>query len=195
MLSYPTADSYRVHLSKDFIYDEVIDNIKLYTENRLPFYENLIDYLNGTITEAKVPGISIPVTRSQMQNSGGLNRVYKAHTPYLEQITKEINLTFTLRYGYVNWAIMYMQAEQFINSKSDTFLPPIYLEVIDLEGIVLFNIEFKEITLNRLSDISFSNTGGIRSDKFDVQFLFNKYDMKFHLDNQLNGPKDSYTYG
>jgi hypothetical protein len=180
MITNAAKDSYRVHLSKTFLYKEVLEKIDPYiTVKEMFFYENIVDYINATITEVKVPGLVGPVTNAQTLNAGSGQYKFQGQNPFKEKISKSITLSFSMKEARLNWVIMYMNLLHHLEQNEEEFLSPIYLEVMNIAGQVIFKMEFRQIFLERMDDLSLSTAGGFNTDKFTINFGYNEYDIEF----------------
>lgn len=183
MLSLPIINRYRAHLSKTFLYDDIIDEFRPYMDAYGHPIDSPIDYLNWTINKVSVPGLSAYHTKDQILKKGNDKVSFKSPINYKNNLTKEIRLTFSMRSAYINWAIMYRQMEKHLSDPDRSFLDPIMVDVMDVNDIVIFQLSFKEIYMKSLSDIDFTVSDDLSRSTFDVMFSFNYYDLDFKLRN------------
>jgi hypothetical protein len=192
MLNNQSYRRFRLYFQKDFLYPEILDEFGDYMKESSHFFKHPIDYINSTITTARIPGIIIPSTDKQIHQAGQQGREWRGGTPLKEQITKEIVVGFKLKEAFLNWMVLYRMCELYYKGEQ-AFLPPVRVYAMDHDDSIIMVIEFYEIILKRLDDLRLSSSdSNIGSKDFELTIGFNKYDVKFLTNQKVN--KDIPVY-
>jgi len=192
MLNNQSYRRFRLYFQNDFLYPEIISEFGDYMLESSYFFKHPIDYINSTITTARIPGIIIPTTNKQILHSGQQGREFRGGSPMKEQITKEIVVGFKLKEAFLNWMMLYRMCELYYKGDR-TFLPPVRVYALDKDDNIIMVIEFYEIIIKRLDDLRLSSSdNGIGSKDFEMTLGFNKYTIDFKINEKMN--KDIPVY-
>lgn len=200
MIGNPIYSSFRFYLPRGFIYDSVRSDIKTwYKATDLP-YKDITDYLNGTIINAKIPGLVDQGTREQTKD-GGKTSSYPSGLLLKSQIDKQLVVTFKLKNNYLNWIILYRQFLDWFERRDkaeegNVFLPNVYMHFFDEEDNIIIEMIFKEVQIRQLADLDFrKQDNGIIARDFDLTLAFNDFDLKFNMDKgQSNRDDNLHVY-
>lgn len=196
MISSPIYGSFRIYLPKDFLSPEVRKKFQgFYDMASLP-YNDMIDFLNHSISNARLPGIRDSGSPKQTEAVTQRSRTYSSSMPSKDGQTKEFSVTFKLKGNYLNWIMLRAQMEYYLDNKdAKPFLPNIHLQIFDENDNIIMTMIHKNIQMREISDINFNKkNSGIGAKEFDVKFAYNDWEMKFYTDGQSNRNDDNHTY-
>lgn len=202
-LSDPIYNSFRFYLPNSFIYDGVREKFDSYFKAVSLPYHDIVDYLNSTIINARLPGLSDPGTRPQVQQfskeeGSGRTRTFTTALQTKESLTKEITISFLLKNSYLNWLICYSQFVAHLDreEKLMTFLPNVFLQIFDDNDNIIIELIYKEISIKSISDVDFRKQDiGVITREFTMVLAFNDFDLKFNMDKiQFNRDSTLHEY-
>lgn len=173
-------DNFRFYFPKGFFYQEITDAYSLYFKNKGIPHGDLVDYVNHTIKSINFPGLSDPGTREQTSIKGQ-KRAFTSGVHHSERLTKKsLDITFSMEEGLLNWMILFQQLSMYTSGeKEETFLPDVYFEVYDADGVTLFHATFHQVRLNSISDVNFDQgNDAISNSTFSVQIAYNNMQIK-----------------
>lgn len=197
IISDPIYSSFRFYFPKSFIFDPVREKFdKYFRAINLP-YRDIVDYLNSTVINAKLPGIRDNGTRPQT-HSQGRTRTFPTALQTKELLIKEVSISFQLKNSYLNWLILYSQFVAHMDrvEKTKVFLPDVNLQIFDDEDNILIELIYKEVQIRSISDIDFRKQDvGLVTREFEMVLAFNDFDIKFNMDNtQSNRDSNKHEY-
>lgn len=196
MLSNPNWASFRFYFPQDWLLPNTRSKIdKQLKYNDLP-YTTAIDYLNSTIVNSKIPGMSDPGTAKQVHGKGD-TRTFASGLKTSTLLEKTITLNFKVKASYFNWVIMYLQQIEYLERKaidSKPFLPNVYLQIMDDEDNIIIELIYKDIQFRKISDLDFDKqNNGITSRQFTIDLAFNDFEINFLFDKVQSHRKSSDT--
>lgn len=194
----PRYDLFRFAFPKDFIPKELEEKYTSILQHNAGVITTPIDYLNESIQGVNIPGIS-ELTIEQTQHSsnsirptiGRMNvepsrsNVYKTTANPLDNINKEVTVTFRFNQGFYNYFLLYetifWKICKPINYKNEDVL---YIELLDETGRVTARIKYLDCHVSELDGLDF-NYSKLERDTgtFDITFKFNNIDFVFIDEN------------
>lgn len=199
----PRLDLFRFAFPKDFIPKEIEEKYSKVLYKNPEVSVSVIDYLNESIKNVHVPGIS-DLYFEQDQHSvnknikredsghslGKLGRIniepkhtiiYKPKDNPLEKIEKEITVTFRMNQGLYNYFMLYetllMRIDKADLKDDDDVL---YIEILNGNGEVTGRIIFSDCHCDGLDGLDFGYDKTIRDNgDFSLKIKFNNIDFEF----------------
>lgn len=195
MIDNPNYSSFRFYFPKSFFMQETRDKFGPYIKHVSPIYDDIADFINSTVTSAKLPGFFDTGSTVQTVRQGE-NRTFAAALIAKQAVDKTIKVTMQVRESYLNWAIMYFNMMNWLEDKNQTrenlFLPPVFLQLMDDNDNIMTEFIYEDIQLRAVSDVEFTTkSNGILVKDFDVKLAFNNFDVKFNFDNIQSTRNDS----
>lgn len=188
MLSGPIHSNFRFYFPADYFYPKVLEQfIPIYRNSALP-YTSIPDFVNDTIINAFMPGLSDPGTKPQVHHQGNF-RTFRSGLKSEESISKEFDVTFKLSNNYLNWLIMRENSIEYLKFKSraegdETFHPDMMLHVLDDNDNIIMQLIYKDVRFIELSGIEFNKQrNGIGSKEFTMKFAFNSWQFANNFSN------------
>lgn len=168
---------------KNFIPAEVAEKYKSYL-HKIPgnMLENPIDFINYTIQEINLPGISFePVT--QADNDGTI-RYHRGRIPIQNTIERQFTVKFQLLDGYINyWILTDTLLHYYADQTLEKYIPDVKLRILDAEGLGLASIQFEKPIMNSISDLNLNLAENVAEfNTFEINFYYNKFNIKIDLD-------------
>lgn len=145
-------------------------------------YENVVDYLNSTIKEISVPGLSINSPIQKIKRGKEIN--YKPATNVNDIMNRELDITFRSIDSDLNYWLMFdIFLKHYLNvTPEGRFVNPFTITALDIHRDAIYRINFKQIVLQTLSELRFSYSDQAFSEKtFTLTFRFNFIDIEFLL--------------
>jgi hypothetical protein len=144
-------------------------------------YENVIDYLNSTITSVNFPGISFEMPM-QIRMRGKERNFKPAKNPQDIITNRELTVTFRSVDADLNYWLMFDIINKHYLDTENQWLDPFTITAVDIHRDAIYVIKFYEIILRSLSDNNFNySQQKITSKPFTLTFNFNFYDIEFLL--------------
>jgi len=196
VIANPIFNAFSVIIPRNFFYQEVLDRFKPLYNGGLP-YENLVDYVNASIINAKIPGFSDDGSTEQTY-SNAKSRTNSGVIPLEGSETKELEITFKHYSSFLNYFLLREQMlvhvqKRRINRKS--YLPNIQLAILNEFGSVVLWLDFSDIRFKSIDEILFSKQDNtIAAKEFSVVFAYNDYKMKFNLELQNSRSDSLHNY-
>ena len=190
----PRYDLFKFALPKDFIPDEVNEKYQKILSRNAGVLTSPIEYLNESIQGISIPGMT-GLTIDQQQHSHNANplgklrtnvepihqNTYKTSANPLENIDKEITITFRFNQGFYNYFILYesifWKICKPLNYKNEEVL---YIELLDETGKIMARIKFFDCHIDGIDGLDFTYNKIERdSSTFSIKFKFNNIDFVF----------------
>lgn len=173
------------NLPSDFIPNEIIDSYTPLLEKNFVQYDNVIDYLNSTILEISIPGLSIE-SPSQIRKRGKMVN-YKPVTNVQDIVaTRQIDVVFRSVDQDLNYWLMWdLFTKHYLDTEFVKFVSPFIVTSLDIHRDAIYKIVFREIIMltqseNRLSYADQAFT----SKQFSLTFNFNWIDIDFLINDR-----------
>ncbi len=185
-LGLPDYSRFRVVLPVTFLEQGINDRfIDVIRDNILP-YETVIAYINSTITNADIQGITDQGS-SEQYNDKGDSRTFKGSLPLSRLTDKELTLTMTIKGSYLNWVIMYSQMVMFLNFKNNRpYHDDCFVQVLDADDNVIIELIYKGVRMASISPVSLATSDlGINSKSFDVKLAFNSLEVDTTIERRF----------
>ncbi len=184
MFGEPLHSQFRFVLPKDFLLPDTREKFESFYRDAGVPYEDMIDYLNSTVVNSKLPGISDPGDLVQQQ--GERTRRHATTRLPEETLDKSLSIDFRLRESYLNWLMLYSNFNEYLDRRKDhkgrPFMPDVRLEILDSASNVLIEFVYKGIVLMELPALEFSKTdNGILTKDFTLDLAYNDFEVKYHL--------------
>ena len=187
MIALPISSRFFVKLPRKFIYDQIRNNTKRYFDSLGGPYEDVIDYINATVLDVRIPGISNNDNPVQLTNKGG-RTFFRGGWKAEDKINKELTIQFQLKEGYLNWIILYQQFLYYLdgsknNQSEAAFLPDITAFILDDQDSIIVEMKYKDITFKSISDVTLSvSDSGVSVKTFEVVLVFSHFELSFGMD-------------
>lgn len=187
MLANPFIKDFQLRFSEGFFFKEVVDEFSDYFGSETSMYLSMCDFVNHTIIETEVLGYTSEPTAEQSFRRGN-NRTFSNTTHKNKKISKDINITFSLKKSYLNYMILLRNAQvydKYNNEQSDNgkiFFEPLFLDVYDANGNILYKWTYREIQIVDISSIQLSKKDkGIGNKTFELKLKFNEVDFNVFM--------------
>lgn len=176
------SSSFVFNLPSDFLPQEIIDTYTPILEKNFVQYENVIDYLNSTIKEISIPGLSIEAPRQIRKRGKEIN--YKPATNVEDIVaTRQLDLTFRSVDQDLNyWLIWDIFSKHYLDTEFAKYVEPFIVTSLDIHRDAIYQVNFKEIIMLTLSDNRLSYSDQAFAEKqFTLTINFNWIDIDFLL--------------
>lgn len=170
------------NLPSNFLPKEIMDTYKPILEKNWIQYENVIDYLNSTITSVNLPGLSVTTPKQTLIR--GKERAYKPSTNVQDIVSShDLPVTFRSVDSDLNYLLaMDIFIKHYLNV-DDLYIEPFMLTAVDMWRDAIYRVKFYEIVGVSLTDNQFNySSQKINPKEFTLTFSFNFIDIEFLLD-------------
>jgi len=143
-------------------------------------YSNVIDYLNSTIKEISVPGLSIDSPEQIRKRGKKVN--YKPATNVQDIVaTRQFDVTFRSVDQDLNyWLLWDIFVKHYLDTEFVKYVEPFIVTALDIHRDAIYQITFREIIMLIESENRFSYNDQAFSEKtFTITFNFNWIDIDF----------------
>lgn len=174
----PRHDLFRFCLPKDFINDEIDEQIRLMLDRANGPIKEPIDYLNESIVSVNIPGISDLTTTMSNTWFSAAPYFYDSANP-LSKISNEFKVTFRMNNGMFNFYMMFesILAQHHVNRDKFNY-ELLQLKLLNSIGEVSMDIKFFNCVIKSVDKIPFSyNKIEHQVETFEVTFNFNNIDI------------------
>jgi hypothetical protein len=174
------------NLPSDLISKDIAERYLPLLEKNFVIYENVLDYLNSTIKEISFPGMGIQLPKQTLMR--GKERNYRPVTNINDIVTtRELSIVFRRVDSDLNYFILRdIFANRYLQVKrKDIFTAPFQMTAVDIYRDAIYRVDFKEIILNNISEITFAyNQQTFEEQTFTLTITFNFYDINFILNDE-----------
>jgi len=170
----------------NFWYDGVKEQYNDFYKSLLLPYDNVDDYVLSTLQSVSFPGWSISPTRQTGYR--GSERDYKAAAPVKDVIEKKFSLTFKMTEGFMNYALFQNNAIHYLDHENTIqYFDNMILGLLNNEGFLMETITFKKVIMKGMSsfNLDYSSVDSTFN-KFNVDFLYNDWDINSMYDQMIN---------
>jgi hypothetical protein len=176
------SSSFVFNLPSDFIPAEIIDSYSPLLEKNFIQYDNVIDYLNSTIKEVSLPGLSIESPVQKIKRGKEIN--YKPATNINDILaTRQFDITFRSVDSDLNYFLLWdIYIKHYLNTE-ELYTKPFILTNVDIHRDAIYNVKFRELIMLTLSEnrFSYNQVVGIPEKLFSITMNFNFIDIEFLL--------------
>jgi len=153
-------NNFRVELSSEFFDEEVIKKYEFVIKNLPSPYKTIRNYINAGIQEFSLPSISLPIV--EQVNIHNVVTPWKGKGNMEYNTEKDMNITWKLYEGYLNWFIMQDILQNFYKyTQRKQFMPDIILSLLDNQGYELVAIKYTGIIYYGISELNLSFSSNI----------------------------------
>ncbi len=161
----------------DFVPKEIREKyLKFIKRFPIPF-DNVLDYLNFTIQTVSWPSLA---TETVEQN-GKTVLPFKGGKDLFAYFNKEMNVTFKTTEGFLNYFIlleMLINYWSLGNTNDSTYVPDIYLTLLDHSGYHMFTYAFRDVVWTGISELELSYATNVPEYKtFDCSFKYKVFEI------------------
>lgn len=192
----PRWDLFRFNLPKDFLPEEVEEKYTKILSENAGVLTTPIDYLNESITNVSIPGITDVNIQQQQHSNNSIERsnvlgrinvepktdvTYTSTSNPLDRIDKTFKISFRMNQGLYNYFMVYETIFYRICKPFDYKPDPVlYIELLDEQGTIRSRIKFFDVHIDGIDGLEFDYSKMVReSQSFDVTFKFNNLDYEF----------------
>ncbi len=160
-----------------FVPNEIEDRYgKFIRRYPIPF-ENVLNYINFTIQTISWPSLA---TETVEQN-GRIVFPFKGGKDLFAYFNKEMNITFKTTEGFLNYFILLDMLVDYWalgNEKEVTYIPDIYLNLLDHSGYHIFTYAFRGVVWTGISELELSYATNVPEYKtFDCSFKYKIFEI------------------
>lgn len=169
------------NLPPDFITKKVKDKYKkMLKKNHIP-YDDVLDYLNSTITEVGFPSISYTTPEQTMHH--GKQVQWKGAQNVYDTFVRELDITFDSVNSHLNYFILVdILTEEYLDVEK-TYSPNLSITILDKHGDAIFDILFRSVNIKSLSEMRLNFSDQVADQKtFSLSFIYNYIDIVYKLD-------------
>lgn len=190
----PRYDLFRFAFPKDFIPEQVAEKYQKILSRNAGVLTTPIDYLNESIKGVTIPGISdltidqtqhshnsIGRTDSRFNVEPSRQNTYKSTSNPLNNIDKEVTVTFRFNQGFFNYFLLYETIFwKYCKPLDYPNEDVLYVELMDETGRVTARIKYFDCHINGIDGLEFDYSKLEReSGTFNITFKFNNIDFVF----------------
>ncbi len=189
-LSNSISSQFRVYLPKAFILPGTRDRFDSNFRNLDFTYEDMVDYVNGTITGARLPGIEDQGSDEQVYDKG-IKRTFKGSIPVAQLVEKELTISFKLKDGFLNWYILYINFMEYLNFKQKRlWMPDVTCQLMDFETNIIGQLIFREPRIIQVEGIDLTYAdNGVNSRDFNMRLGYTHIEFEIMHGKTLNPRK------
>lgn len=193
----PRWDLFRFSFPKDFLPEVVSEKYAKILSRNAGVLVTPIDYLNESIQNITIPGISDINMQQQQHSANAIKRTdtpkkvinvepktditYKSSTNPLDNIEKSFKVGFRMNQGLYNYFMIYETIFYRICKPYDVGPDSVlYIELLDETGTICARIKFFDVYIDGIDGLDFDYSKLDReNNSFDVTFKFNNIDFDF----------------
>lgn len=178
-------------LPQDFIEEWLEKQFKVLLEKNLMPYDSPIDYLNSTIKEISMPGLTFEFKEQTLRY--GKRFSHKDTKSIFDTFNNELDITFRSVDGHLNYFMMHqLLVECYLNTRKH-HIPFFLVRILDKDGDLIYTIVFKDVLLKSLSEVRLSyHLQDISEKTFTVTFRYNFIDVQWCLDQNSSMGKSEF---
>lgn len=155
---------------------------KLMIKNFIP-YDTVLDYINSTIKEVVIPGMSYENQQQTLRRGKKVN--WKDSKSVFDTFPGEIDITFRAVDSYMNYFMLVQILTEFYLNNHKHSIELFNLNILDKDGDLIYTILFREIFLKSIGEIRVGyQQYDITEKTFTVGFKYNWVDCRFEIDDE-----------
>lgn len=175
-------NTFEFNFPKTFMPEKISNKYKAYI-NRMPsIVEEPLDFLNYTIQSVNLPGMGFDAV--EQQQKPGRNIQFRSTLPIQELFQKELNVTFQLVDGYINyWMMLDILNYYYSFDNKNPYIDNLNIRMLDSEGHALITATLIRPLIKNIGELSMSfasNTAEFNT--FDVTIGYNDIEIRIELD-------------
>lgn len=154
-----------------------------FDRNDVPF-DNILDYLSHTIQSVSWPGKQVEIVQQKIQHE---IKPFKPGTDSKFYNVRQIDVSFSVLDGYLNYFILQdifeLYHELGCKAKGNSYMPDIFLHILDSDGYITTTLQFKDIVFSAITslDLSYSsNTPDFKG--FNITLNYRQYETIRNLE-------------
>jgi len=171
------------NLPPDFVTQKVKDKYKkMLRKNHIP-YDDVLDYLNSTITEVVFPSMSYITPEQTMYH--GKQIQWKGAQNVYDTFVRELDITFDSVNSHLNYFILVdILTEEYLDTDKN-YSPDLSITILDKHGDAIYDILFRSVNIKSLSETRLNFSDQVVDQKtFSMSFIYNYIDIKYNLDGE-----------
>ena len=183
MLLDAKNDLFEFEFPKTFFPEEIVERWDPYIKRFPTPIQTTKDFLNTTIQGVTTSALSYDPSEQQ-GTVRRAERKWRSSQPVSKTAEKTITVTFKLVDGYANY-FMIMELFDYWYSffTEENYCPPMTLFTVDGDGNRLLQFELLDLLMTSVSELTLNYSDNVQQfNTFDVQFDFNRYQIKFPFD-------------
>lgn len=154
----------------------------LFEKNWIP-YDSVISYINSSIKEIVFPSIQFETSEQVIKR--GKNISWKDANNVFDTYTRELDITFRSMDSHLNFFMIQEVLINFFLNNDQPYIPYLHLSILDKDGDIIYNINFKEILLKSISENRLSyNVTDVSEKTFSITFTYNFIDVIWMVDDK-----------
>lgn len=175
------SSQFAFSLPSDFLPQQIIDTYTPILEKNWIQYENVIDYINSTITSVSFPGIGFDTSKQYIMRGKEIN--YKPVKNVQDIISnRELTITFRSVDADLNYWLLFDILNKHYLDVEHLYVQPFIITALDIHRDAIYQINLFQIILKGQSDNTFKySEQKVNAKEFTVNFLFNYYGVEFLL--------------
>ena len=170
------------NLPTDFISQDIKNKYKkMLRKNHIP-YDDVLDYINSTITEVAFPSMSYITPEQTMYH--GKQIQWKGAQNVYDTFNRELDVTFDSVNSHLNYFILVdILVSEYLDT-SKTYSPDLSITILDKHGDAIFDVLFRSVNIKSLSEtrLNFADQA-VDQKTFTMSFIYNYIDIKYNLDD------------
>lgn len=170
------------NLPTDFISQDIKNKYKkMLRKNHIP-YDDVLDYINSTITEVAFPSMSYITPEQTMYH--GKQIQWKGSQNVYDTFNRELDVTFDSVNSHLNYFILVdILVSEYLDT-SKTYSPDLSITILDKHGDAIFDVLFRSVNIKSLSEtrLNFADQA-VDQKTFTMSFIYNYIDIKYNLDD------------
>jgi hypothetical protein len=171
----------------DFVSARLYAKFQKFLDTKHMPYDNVLDYLNSTIKEIIMPGLTYENVEQRIKY--GKKMAFRSSTNVFDTYQQELDITFRSVDSHMNYFMMQEIMQEFYQTAKRSWIPFLSLHILDTNGDLLYTVIFKNNLLKTLSEQRLTYQNQDFSEKpFTMTFRFNYLDILYEL-------KDSFIDG
>lgn len=182
MLPNSRNNTFQFNFPRTFMPKEISDKYKGYI-NKLPtVIDDPLDFLNYTIQSVNLPGMGFDAV--EQQQKPGRDIQFRSTVPTQELFDKELNITFQLVDGYINYWMMLDILNYYYNfDNKNPYIDDLNLRMLDGEGFAIVTATMRRPLVKNISELSMSFASNVAEfNTFDVTIGYNDLEVRIELD-------------
>ena len=173
MLLNSKYSNFTFSFPKKWFYDDIYEKYDIFFKrNGIP-YRNLDDYMSYTVQSVSWPAFSAEVAK---QNKRGKEITYKSGANFINNIAKELRVTFRTTEGFLNYMVMFDQLQYYWArwENDTTYMKNFMINILDQRGHLTMSMLIEDVSFIGLSELELSFSSNIPEYRtFEATFAFN----------------------
>lgn len=168
------------NLPHSMISKDIEDKFQILMDKNFVQYNDVMDYLNGTIKDLVFPSLSFEKASQKAKHGKNIN--YREAGNIADKFQGEVDITFRSVDSSLNYFLLLEICNRLYLQDNPNYAPTLNIDILDKDGDKIYTILLKSVLISSLSEkrLSYSSTD-FSEETFSLQLGYNFIDILWDI--------------